>query len=88
MPGRSLPRPRTARVTFTVPVAASTTGLMRKTRAVKRSSGNASTVNSAVWRSLSEDNSRSGIWIGHSRGSKSERRKSFVPTVNIWANLT
>ena len=83
-PGAACPRPRPPASPCTVPVAASTTGLMRSTSAAKRSPGQASTVEvGALADRAAARSSRSGTWIGHSSGSKSEIRNSGVPGADL-----
>ena len=87
MPGRSRPWVSTSSVVLTVPVALSTTGLTRSTRALKRSPGNASTVRCARWPTESRPRSFSGTWIGHCSGSNAEMRNIGVELCTCWANL-
>jgi len=74
MPGRRRSGEVAASVTLMVPVAASTTGLIRSTLAGNRSPGHDSTRSQALWPMRSRLRSRSGTWIGQRSGSKSEMR--------------
>ena len=88
MPGLSRPCRFTSSVTRIVPVAASTTGLIRSTRPRNCSSGNASTSRIAGWPTESRARSLSGTPITQSSGSKSEIRKSCCPAVTVSPNFT
>ena len=71
-----------------VPVAASTTGLTRSTRAANRSPGKASTSRKAGWSTESRVRSRSGAARWQRSGSKSEIRKRRWPFVTVSPNFT